>query len=54
MTLKSLNFTLLVVNLEEETLLPLADELNRKRLMAPDFFAQTPMVVNIDNEALKY
>lgn len=52
MTLKSLNFTLLVVNLEEETLLPLADELNRKRLMAPDFFAQTPMVVNIDNEAL--
>jgi len=52
MTLKSLNFTLLVVNLEDETLLGLADELNKKRLMAPDFFSQTPMVVNIENTAL--
>lgn len=47
MALKSLNFTLLVVNLDSETLSVLADELNKKRLMAPEFFAQTPMVVNI-------
>lgn len=47
MTLKSLNFTLLVVNLDNETLSDLAEELNRKRLMAPEFFALTPMVVNI-------
>ena len=52
MTLKSLNFTLLVVNLESETLSVLADELNKKRLMAPEFFAQTPMVVHINNETL--
>ena len=52
MTLKSLNFTLLVVNLEDETLLVLADELNKKRLMAPDFFTQTPMVVNINDQTL--
>lgn len=51
MPLKSLNFTLLVVNLEDESLLTLANELNKKRLMAPDFFAQTPMVVNIVNDA---
>ncbi|MEL0658283.1 septum site-determining protein MinC [Psychromonas arctica] len=52
MTLKSLNFTLLVVNLESETLSELADELNKRRLMAPEFFAQTPMVVNIVESSL--
>lgn len=52
MTLKSLNFTLLVVNLDSETLSCLSEELNKKRLMAPDFFAQTPMVVNIDDQSL--
>jgi len=52
MTLKSLNFTLLVVNLDNETLSELAEELNRKRLMAPEFFAQTPMVVNIVESSL--
>ena len=52
MTLKSLNFTLLVVSLDSETLADLADELNKKRLMAPDFFAQTPIVVNITTESL--
>lgn len=52
MTLKSLNFTLLVVNLESETLSELSEELNRKRLMAPEFFALTPMVVNITHKSL--
>jgi len=52
MTLKSLNFTLLVVHLQDESLSTLAEELNKKRLMAPDFFAQTPIVVNIDDESL--
>ena len=52
MTLKSLNFTLLVVNLDNETLSELAEELNRKRLMAPEFFAKTPMVVNIVESSL--
>jgi len=52
MTLKSLNFTLLVVQLQGESLLSLADELNKKRMMAPDFFSQTPIVVNIDDDAL--
>jgi len=52
MTLKSLNFTLLVVHLQDESLATLAEELNKKRLMAPDFFAQTPIVVNIDDESL--
>jgi len=52
MTLKSLNFTLLVVNLESETLSELSEELNRKRVMAPEFFALTPMVVNITESAL--
>lgn len=52
MTLKSLNFTLLVVNVESEILSGLADELNKRRLMAPEFFALTPMVVNIEVESL--
>lgn len=52
MTLKSLNFTLLVANLDSEMLSELADELNKKRLMAPEFFAHTPMVVNITKKLL--
>ena len=52
MTLKSLNFTLLVVNLDSETLSDLTDELNKRRLMAPEFFALTPMVVNIAKTSL--
>ncbi|WP_413692838.1 septum site-determining protein MinC [Psychromonas sp. KJ10-2] len=52
MTLKSLNFTLLVVNLESESLSALAEELNKKRLMAPEFFANTPMVVSIEESSL--
>ena len=52
MTLKSLNFTLLVVNLESEKLSVLADELNAKRVLAPDFFAQTPMVANVNDATL--
>jgi len=52
MALKSLNFTLLVVTLGSETLSELADELNKRRLMAPEFFAQTPMVIDITDESL--
>jgi len=52
MTLKSLNFTLLVVNIDSEDLSDLASELNKKKLMAPEFFAQTPMVVNIVKTSL--
>jgi len=52
MALKSLNFNLLVVNLDSEVLFELADELNKRRLMAPEFFALTPMVVNIETESL--
>jgi septum site-determining protein MinC len=52
MTLKSLNFTLLVVNLDNETLSELVDELHKKQLMAPDFFSQAPMVVNITHSSL--
>jgi len=53
MALKSLNFTLLVVNIESEILSGLADELNKRRLMAPEFFALTPMVINFEVDSLK-
>ena len=53
MTLKSLNFTLLVVNIDNEDLSELANELNKKKLMAPEFFAQTPMAVKITEASLK-
>jgi len=49
MTLKSLNFSLLVVTVESEDLTQLADELNKKRIMAPDFFQYAPVVVHIEN-----
>ena len=49
MTLKSLNFSLLVVNVESEDLSLLADELHKKRIMAPDFFVNAPVVVHIEN-----
>ncbi|WP_028862187.1 septum site-determining protein MinC [Psychromonas aquimarina] len=52
MTLKSLNFTLLVVNVDSEELSILAEELNKKRMMAPDFFSNAPVVVNIESETL--
>lgn len=53
MTLKSLNFTLLVVNLDSEDLSQLNEELHKKQMMAPEFFALTPMVVNISSESLQ-
>ncbi|MGB5446787.1 MAG: septum site-determining protein MinC [Psychromonas sp.] len=53
MTLKSSNFTLLVVNLETESLGALAEELYNKRIMAPDFFTNAPIVVNIEGIALE-
>lgn len=53
MTLKSSNFTLLVVNLESESLTNLAEELHKKSITAPDFFQNAPVVVNIKDTALK-
>lgn len=53
MTLKSSNFTLLVVNIESESLTTLTEELHNKRIMAPDFFKHAPIVVNIEGVALK-
>ena len=53
MTLKSLNFSLLVITIESETLSLFAEELNKKRIMAPDFFQHAPIVVNVDNGTLK-
>ncbi|GLS90080.1 putative septum site-determining protein MinC [Psychromonas marina] len=50
MTLKSLNFSLLVVAVETEDLSQLADELNKRRIMAPDFFQYAPVVVHVEND----
>jgi septum site-determining protein MinC len=53
MALKSSNFTLLVVNLESGSLTTLAEELHKKSITAPGFFQNAPVVVNIENTALK-
>lgn len=53
MTLKSSNFTLLVVNIEKENLTNLTEELHKKSITAPGFFKNAPVVVNIENAALK-
>jgi len=53
MTLKSSNFTLLLVNVESESLAILAEKLHNKRIMAPDFFNNAPIVVNIEGGSLK-
>ncbi|MCG6199941.1 septum site-determining protein MinC [Psychromonas antarctica] len=52
MTLKSLNFTLLVVNIDSDELSLLSEELNKKRMMAPDFFSDAPVVVKVESETL--
>jgi len=52
MTLKSLNFSLLVINIESEELSILAEELNKKRIMAPDFFLNAAVVVDVKSESL--
>ena len=52
MTLKSLNFSLLVITIESETLSMFAEQLNKKRIMAPDFFQHAPIVVNVDDGTL--
>ena len=52
MTLKSLNFTLLVVNIDSEDLSLLSDELQRKRMTAPEFFNDAPIVVKLDDHSL--
>jgi septum site-determining protein MinC len=52
MTLKSLNFTLLVVNVDSEELSVLSEELQKKRMSAPDFFSDAPIVVKIEDHSL--
>ena len=52
MALKSLNFTLLVVDIDCEELSVLSDELQKKRMMAPDFFNNAPIVVKVNDLAL--
>ncbi|MCP4324123.1 MAG: septum site-determining protein MinC [Psychromonas sp.] len=52
MTLKSLNYSLLVISVDSEALSVLAEELNKKRIMAPDFFLNAPVVVDLKNESL--
>jgi len=49
MTLKSLNFSLLVVSFETDTLESLSEELNQKKEIAPDFFKSAPIVIKIEN-----
>jgi len=48
MTLKSLNFSLLVISVKDQDLSLLADKLNNKRMMAPGFFVNAPVVVHIE------
>ena len=52
MTLKSSNFTLLVVNIDSEELSLFSDELQKKRMTAPDFFSDAPIVVKIEDDSL--
>ena len=52
MTLKSSSFTLLVVNIDSEELSPFSDKLQKKRMAAPDFFSDAPIVVKIEDGSL--
>ena len=52
MALKSLNFTLLVVDIDCEELSVFSDELQKKRMMAPDFFSDAPIVVKVNAQTL--
>ena len=52
MALKSLNFTLLVVDVVGDELSVLSDELQKKRMTAPDFFNGAPIVAKIVDHAL--
>jgi len=52
MALKSLSFTLLVVNIDSEEYALFADILNEKRMMAPDFFSDAPIVIKVDDNTL--
>lgn len=52
MALKSLNFTLLVVNIDSEELAVFSDELNKKRMTVPDFFSDAPIVIKVDSDTL--
>ena len=52
MALKSLNFTLLVMNVDSEDLSLLSDELQKKRMTAPEFFSDAPIVVKLEDYSL--
>ena len=52
MALKSLNFTLLVVDVVSDELSVLSEELQKKRMTAPDFFNGAPIVAKIVDHAL--
>lgn len=52
MALKSLNFTLLVVNIDSEDLTVFSEVLIKKRAMAPDFFSDAPIVIKVDSNEL--
>lgn len=52
MALKSLNFTLLVVDIESEELSLFSEKLNKKRMTAPDFFSDAPIVVKVKDDSL--
>lgn len=53
MALKSLNFTLLVVDIDSEELSLFSEKLNKKRMTAPDFFSDAPIVVKVDDDSLE-
>jgi septum site-determining protein MinC len=48
MTIKSLNFSLLVASLESEELDLLSEELNKKTEIAPNFFKNVPLIIKIE------
>lgn len=52
MALKSLNFTLLVVDIDSEELSLFSEKLNKKRMTAPDFFSDAPIVVKVEDDSL--
>jgi len=52
MALKSLNFTLLVVDIDSEALSEFSEKLNKKRMTAPDFFSDAPIVVKVEDRSL--
>ena len=52
MTLKSSSFTLLVVSIDSDELAAFSEQLHKKRMTAPDFFSDAPIVVKVENDSL--